>query len=106
MHVRKVRKPSKAAPTPFTEHHHPPGGGKLITVQTNDSVASELWATAMRSTYEFVQEIYDGSGDGESPATTLRRCLASLLATAEVQGCLEDVGFSVDELRVKLGERD
>jgi hypothetical protein len=58
----------------------------------------------MRSSFEFAQEIYDGSGDEETPATTLRRWLVSLLATAEVQGCLEDVGFSVGKLRGKLGE--
>ena len=103
MFVGKVKKRNNPQPAPLPDHVHPPGEG-LIARERIDPVASELWATAMRSTYEFAQEIYAGSGDGESPATTLRRCLAALLATAEVQSCLEDGGFSVGELREKLGE--
>jgi hypothetical protein len=103
MYVGRVKNSSDAPPSPLPDHGHPLGQG-LSARQKIDPAASELWATAMRSSFEFAQEIYDGSGDGETPATTLRRWLVSLLATAEVQGCLEDVGFSVGELRGKLGE--
>lgn len=103
MYVGRVKNDSDESPSPLPDHDHPPGESLSIWLQI-DPAASELWATAMRSSFEFAQEIYDGSGDGETPATTLRRWLASLLATAEVQGCLEDVGFSVGELRGKLGK--
>ena len=76
----------------------------MIVRERIDPVASELWATAMRSTYEFAQEIYAGSGEEEPPVTTLRRCLVSLLATGEVNDCLEGVGFSAGELMGKLGD--
>ncbi len=105
MHVRKVKKPNKAPRRTYPDHVHPPGEG-LTVRERIDPAASELWAAAMRSTYEFAERIYDGSGDEESPANTLGKCLVSLLATTEVQGCLEDVGFSPGELRRKLGERD
>jgi len=107
--VRKVKKRNNAPLMPIPVHVHPPGEGLLVHQGGIDPVASELWAMAMRSTYEFAQEIYEvsgeGSGDEESLATTLRRCLVSLLATDEVQDCLGDVGFSVGGLRGKLGER-
>jgi hypothetical protein len=103
MFVGKVRKRGNAPPKPLPDHVHPPGEG-LIVLEMIEPAASELWATAMRSTYEFAQEIYASSKDEETPATTIRRCLISLLATTEFQGCLEDVGFSVGDLRGKLGE--
>lgn len=103
VHVRKVKKRSNSPPQPLPDHVHPPGEGLIVRVRI-DPAASGLWAEAMRSSYEFAQEIYAGSGDEESSATTIRRCLRSLLETAEVQGCLENVGFSVGELRGKLGE--
>ncbi len=104
LHVLKVRKPPKSAPPPFTDHTHPPGGGKLITAQRNDPVASELWATSMKTTLEFAQEIHTGSEPLESPGNMARRFLLALLSVADVQTCLNDIGYSVDELRGKLGE--
>ena len=104
MFVGRVKKRDTPPPDPVPDHVHPPGEGAMIVLEGIDPEASELWATAMRSTYEFAQEIYAGAGDEESPATTLRRFLMALLATAEVQGCLEEVGFSVRELRGKVGE--
>ncbi len=103
MFVGTVKERSSAPPQPLPDHVHPPSES-LIMRERIDPAASELWAAAMRSTYEFAQEIYDGSGDEESSATTIRRCLISLLATTEFQGCLENVGFSVGDLRGKLGE--
>ncbi|MCH7843568.1 MAG: hypothetical protein IID01_12485 [Chloroflexi bacterium] len=103
MHVGKVRKPAKAAPTPYPEHVHPPGGGKLIMVERNDPAASELWATAMKSSLRFAQEIFAGSQPDEPPATTARRIFLSSLSNPEVQSLLHDIGYSVDELRTKLG---
>jgi len=105
MFVGKVKERQTAQTSPIPDHVHPPGEG-LIVRERIDPEASESWATAMRSTYEFAQEIYAGYGDEESSAATLRRCLVSLLATTEVKGCLEEVGFSVGELRGKLGESD
>ena len=104
MFVGKVKERKSAETNPVPEHVHPPGEGLVVHQERIDPEASELWATAMRSTYEFAQEIYAGSADEESPVATLRRCLVSLMATAEVQRCLEEVGFSVGELRGKLGE--
>jgi hypothetical protein len=104
MFVGKVKERQSAQTNPIPDHVHPPGEGRMIRKEGIDPEASELWATAMRSTYEFAQEIYAGSDDEESPAATLRRWLVSLVATTEVQGCLEDSGFSVGELRGKLGE--
>ena len=103
MFVGKVKKRSQAPPKPLSDHVHPTGEG-MIVLEKIDPAASELWATAMRSSFEFAQDIYAGAGDEESAATTLRRFLAASLATAEFRGCLEDIGFSVDEIRGKLGE--
>ena len=106
MHVSEVRKRSKAAPPPFPDHVHPPGGGKLITVERNDPAASEMWATSMKTTLEFAQEICVGSDPLETPANTARRILLASLAEADVQTCIKDIGFSLDELRTRLGAFD
>jgi len=105
MFVGRVKKRNDGPPKPLPDHVHPPGERSMIVTERIDPEASELWATAMRATYEFAQKIYAGSGDEESQATTLRRCLVALLATAEVEDCLRDIGFSVDGLMGKLGER-
>jgi len=70
----------------------------------NDPAANELWAASMKTSLQFAQEIHAGSEPSESPATTVRRILVSLLETAEVRSCLRDIGMSAEELRAKLGE--
>lgn len=66
MHVRKVRKPPKVAPRPFTEHVHPPGEGLVVRITRNDPAASNLWAESMKTSLEFAQEIHAGSEPSES----------------------------------------
>ena len=105
LHVRNVRKPPKSAPAPFTEHTHPPGGGKLITVERNDPVASELWAASMKTTLEFAQEICAGAQPSETLGDTARRFLRASLAESDVQTCINGIEFSLDELARRLGSR-
>ena len=104
--VFKVDKPDSETYTRTPEHVHPPSGGLVVHRERIDPEASGLWASTMSASFQFAQEIYGDSGDGDSPATTLRRFLRSLLATDEVKTCLQDSGFSVEGLRDKLGEPD
>ena len=103
MFVGKLHKSSEAPDGSGPAHVHAPGEGMTVRERI-DPAASESWATTMRSSFEFAQEIYAGSGGDEPAAVTLRRYLDSLLSTAEVQACLKDVGFSASELKDKVGE--
>ncbi|MDA0264550.1 MAG: hypothetical protein O3A93_09180 [Chloroflexi bacterium] len=101
MHVRQVKKCDNGSPMPHPDQVHLPDEG-LIVRERIDPAASEMWATAMMSTYEFAQEVYADSGDAESPVASGRRILLALLDTVEVRSCVENVGFSVGEMRGKL----
>jgi hypothetical protein len=103
--VFKVDEPALETHTRSLEDVHFPGEGLIATEKINPA-ASELWASTMSASFQFAQEIYGDSGDGDSPSTTLRRFLRSLLGTAEVQTCLNDIGFSVEGLKKRLSEPD
>ena len=100
--VRPVRKPVNAIISIYPDHVHPPGEGGVV--HKTDTAASKLQTAAMESLFRFVEPIHADAENIGSSTAIIRRILLALLATTEVQSCLEDVGYSVDELRRKLGE--